>query len=79
MITPAGHVDAKKKGGKQVGRKQKKRSEEGKEKAVERSGKLEERVKGREDRKVRKPRLLYARRITLTFQMKRKRAKQAWE
>ena len=52
MVTPAGHVDVKKKGGKQVGKKQRKRLEEGKEKAVERSGKTEERVKGREDRKV---------------------------
>lgn len=53
MITPAGSVDSKKKGGKRVGKKQRKRTEEGKEKALERSGKLEEKVKGREERKVR--------------------------
>lgn len=52
MITPGGQVDSKKKGVKSVGKKQRKRVEEGKEKALERSGKLEEKVKGREDRKV---------------------------
>jgi len=45
-------VDSKKKGAKPVGKKQRKRLEEGKEKALERSGKLDEKVKGREERKV---------------------------
>jgi len=52
MITPGGQVDSKKKGAKPVGKKQRKRLEEGKEKALERSGKLDEKVKGREERKV---------------------------
>lgn len=77
MITPAGQVDGKKKGGKQVGKKQRKRSEEGKEKAVERSGKLEERVKGREDRKVSLWKHMVG--TSIDEQLKRKRAKQAWE
>lgn len=45
-------MDSKKKGVKSVGKKQRKRLEEGKEKALERSGKLDEKVKGREERKV---------------------------
>ena len=52
MITPGGSVDIKRKSTKSVGKKQRKRLEEGKEKALERSVKLEEKVKGREDRKV---------------------------
>lgn len=45
--------DSKKKGGqKTVGKKQRKRLEEGKEKALERSSKLEAKVNGREKRKV---------------------------
>ena len=60
MVTPAGTVQAPKtkgagkaKGsGKQMSKKQKGRSEKGRERAVELSTKLEEKVKGREERKV---------------------------
>jgi hypothetical protein len=75
MVTPgAGVRDSKKKGGKSVGKKQRKRTEEGKEKALERSSKLEEKVKGREERKVSIPKL-----ARTDGQVKRNRAKKAWE
>lgn len=48
----SGSVDASKKKKKSASRKQNKRLEEGKEKALERSSKLEERVREREERKV---------------------------
>ena len=58
MITPSGTVDTSKKKNQprkangQVSKKQRKRLEMGKEKALERSIKLDEKVKGREVRKV---------------------------
>jgi hypothetical protein len=55
MITPAGSVQPSTKSrakDKQMSKKQKARSEKGRERAVELSGRLEEKVKGREERKV---------------------------
>lgn len=55
MITPAGSIAQSKKThakDKQASKKQKARMEKGKERAVELAGRLEEKVKGREERKV---------------------------
>jgi hypothetical protein len=53
MINSKGTIEpSKKKGGQQVSKKQKARADKVKERAVELSGRLEEKVKGREDRKV---------------------------
>ena len=54
MITPSGQVapSQKKTSKGEISRKKRKRVEEGKEKAVERSGKLDEKVKSREEKKV---------------------------
>lgn len=55
MITARGTVQpSQKKKGKEKSRKQKARADKGREKAVERSAVLSEKVKGREERKVRK-------------------------
>jgi hypothetical protein len=56
MVTAAGQIAASKKTNakdKQLSTKQKARSEKGREKAVELAKRLEEKVKGREERKVR--------------------------
>ena len=59
MITPQGQVAPSKKSGKAApSKKKKRRIEEGKEKALERSGKLEEKVKSREEKRVRFNRLI---------------------
>jgi hypothetical protein len=53
MITPSGSVEpSKKKGNIAPSKKQKARADKGRERAVELSGRLEEKVKGREERKV---------------------------
>ncbi len=54
MITPSGTVEPSKKKGKgaQVSRKKKVRAEKGRERAVEVEGRLEVKVREREDRKV---------------------------
>ncbi|KAI9631992.1 uncharacterized protein MKK02DRAFT_30954 [Dioszegia hungarica] len=59
MVTPTGSIQPSKKANakdKQASKKQKARREEGKEKAVELAKRLEEKVKGREERKAKRNR-----------------------
>lgn len=82
MITPSGSIQTSQKNKAhkgQISKKKRAKLEKGREKAAELSGKLEVKVREREDRKVSFVSNLAGASINPNEQAKRQRAKKAWE
>lgn len=82
MITPSGSIQTSQKNKShkgQISKKKRAKLEKGREKAAELSGKLEVKVREREDRKVSFVSNLTGASINPNEQAKRQRAKKAWE